>query len=320
MKIKKKPFLAFMLSAAFACLVAILPWSDMRSSPYYDRENYIYFIDQVPNKLEWFDYDGILVKLMNEWGWQKFLQIMTVDFQLTSTPILFIVTFFSLFIASMFLSRRFYFLSFLFLLNPIFIDFVVSQLRLAFAMSFLFVALWLYGRRNILYIPILISLPFIHTSSVLFIFIVGTALLLGKIQKIPARTKAFFAITSGAIVSIVTGPLMSAILSSLEDRRAEYSDMSSPLLYSSFWIILYLYFSLKGFSESSNKSFNFYISLAVLTMIPFGAIFGGYPMRFVAACFPFIIAAMLENQGKESRIIIIAYVLFSLLLWGFWFT
>ena len=80
---------------------------------------------------------------------------------------------------------------------------------------------------------------------------------------------------------------MSAILSQLQDRRAEYSDTSSPLLYSSFWIILYLYFLLKGFSESSHKSFNFYISLAVLTMIPFGAIFGGYPMRFVAACFPF---------------------------------
>lgn len=319
LKVNRKLTLSLFFSTIFALIFALIPWSNLRSTPYYDRENYIHFIDVVPNKLEWFDFDGVLVKLMYEWGWHKFLQIMTIDFQLPSTPILFIVTFLTVLTASIFLSRKFYLLSFLLLLNPIFIDFAASQLRLAFAMSFLFVAIWLYSRKNLLYIPILCFLPFIHTSSVLFIFIIGVALLLEKSEKIPALIKSLIAIISGVIVAVLTGPLMSAILSQLEDRRAEYGDMSSPILYISFWLILYLYFLIKGLLEKSNKSFSFYISLSILTIILFGTFFGGYPLRFVAACFPFLIAALLDNQGKERNIVITAYISFTLLLWGFWF-
>lgn len=319
-RVSKSLLQSLLLSIVFSLIVSFIPWWNLRKTPYYDRENYIFFIDDVPSKLEWFDFDGIIVKLMNEWGWHKFLQIMTTDFYLTSSSILFIITFLIFFTASIFLSRRFYFLSFILLLNPIFIDFAVSQLRLAFAMSLLFISLWLYSRKNLLYIPLLFCLPFIHTSSVLFIFIIGVSLFLDKSLKKPALIKTIIALISGVLVSIVTGPLMSAILSQLEDRRAEYSDMSSPLVYTSFWLILYLYFIIKGFFEKSHKSYNFYISISVLTVVLFGTIFGGYPLRFVAACFPFIIAALLDNKGKEKNIILIAYILFTLLLWGFWFT
>lgn len=320
LKVNRKLTISLVFCTIFALIFALIPWSNLRSTPYYDRANYIYFIDVIPNKLEWFDFDGILVKLMYEWGWHKFLQIMTVDLQLSSTPILFIVTFLTVLTASIFLSKKFYFLSFLLLLNPIFVDFAASQLRLAFAISFLLVAVWLYSRKNLLYIPILCFLPFIHTSSVLFIFIIGVALLLEKSEKIPELLKTIIALMCGAIVSIVTGPLMSTILSRLEDRRAEYADMSSPLVYTSFWLILYLYFLIKGLFEKTHKSFSFYVSISVLTMILLGTIFGGYPLRFVAACFPFIIAALLDNKGKERTIIIAAYTFFTLLLWGFWFT
>lgn len=319
-QVNKKSLFIILFSTLFSIVVALIPWWSLRGNTYYDRENYIFFIDIVPNKLEWFNFDGILSKIMNEWGWHKFLQVMISDFGLTSGPILFIVTFLSVFTASIFLTKRYFILSFLFLLNPIFIDFAVSQLRLAFAMSILMIGYWLYSKKNFLYIPILLATPFIHTSTVLFIFIIGMTLILSKANKIPAKIKTIISLVSGVIVSIVTGPLMSVILSRFEDRRAEYNDMSSPLLYMIFWLVLYFYFLIKGIMEKSEKSFTFYISISVMTMIVMGLIFGGYPLRFVAACFPFIIAAILDNKGKEKHIIIYSYVFFTLVLWGFWFT
>lgn len=38
----------------------------------------------------------------------------------------------------------------------------------------------------------------------------------------------------GAFISLLIGPLREALLSAIGDRRAEYHDMSSSLLYSLF--------------------------------------------------------------------------------------
>ncbi|WP_159151512.1 EpsG family protein [Acinetobacter johnsonii] len=318
--VNKKYFLALLFSILFALFISLVPWTDLRSTPYYDRENYVYFMDSVVNKTYWFDFDGLLTKLVNEWGWHKFLLFTTETLDLSSGPIIFFITFLSVFTASIFLSKRYSTASILLLISPLYVDFVASQLRLAFAMSIIFIAYYFYRKKNLLYIPILATTPFIHTSAVLFIFIIGVSLIISNIKNIPAQIKTVISVIVGFVVAVVTGPLMASILTNLEDRRAEYNDMSSPLLYIAFWLIIYLYLLIKGLFENQNKSFSFYIAISILSIVFLNTIMSGYSSRFLAACFPFIIAALIEVKGKEKSIIFASYAGYSALLWYFWFT
>ncbi|MDC4859607.1 EpsG family protein, partial [Acinetobacter baumannii] len=285
---------------------------------------YINYIDNVPNKVHWFDFDGFMTKISYEWLWHKILQFCTEDLLLNSTIILFTISFLILFSAISFVTYRMKnYWSAIFLFNPVFLDFVVSQSRLAFTMSIIFLAYFLRKRGNLLYIPLLLITPFIHTSSVLFIFLIGTAIYLEE-SKIMYKYfqgvgKTTIAIYAGLIVGIVTGPLMSIILGGIGDRRAEYDDMSSPITHLAFYLILVPYFLLKGYFEKSQKDLTFYVTIMLFMIIVLNTVFSGYPSRFIAALFPFFICALLSLKGKENILIWIAYLAYTALLWIFWF-
>lgn len=322
--VTKRKLLIPFFAAFFAFLIPLIPWNDLRSIPYYDRRVYINYIDNVPNKINWFDFDGFMTKISYEWFWHKILQFCTEVLALNSTIILFSISFLILFCSITFVVyRQKNYWSALFLFNPVFLDFFVSQSRLAFTMTIIFAAYYLRKRSNMLYIPLLLTTPFIHTSSVLFIFLIGTAIYLEEnkimhkyLQNIGKTTIAIFA---GLIVGIVTGPLMSIILGGIGDRRAEYMDMSSPVSHMAFYLVLMPYFLLKGYSEKSNKDFTFYLTIMILMIVSLNTIFSGYPSRFIAATFPFFICALLSLKGKENLIIWISYTVYTFLLWIFWF-
>ncbi|MFW6557542.1 hypothetical protein [Acinetobacter baumannii] len=316
---KKKlysPIVAF-ISTLILCLI---PWDEIREVEYYDRENYVNYIDNTLNKINWFDFDGLLSKITFEWGWHKLLQFLTEGLNLNSTIILFSISFFILFSSSIFLIRRHNYFSFLFLINPVFIDFCFSQMRLAFTMFLVYLAYYLQKRGNLLYIPLLLATPFLHTSAVLFIFLFAVSIFINKLKYPAEYTKTMLAFLSGLTVSVVTGPLMSIILGEIGDRRAEYSDMSSPILYMSFWVVMLPYFLMKGFLEKGNKDFSFYLTIMILSMIGLNIVFSGYSSRFLAACYPVIISALLSLKGKEKPIILISYSAFTIVLWMFWLT
>lgn len=160
--------------------------------------------------------------------------------------------------------------------------------------------------------------PFIHTSAVTFVAMFAAALMFEKTVKIKPIFKTTLSILIGLGIGIATGPLMSTILTAIDDRRSEYTDMSSSIVYMSFWLILFAYFSLKGLFESKHRTFSFYISLMVLALVAVQAVMGGYASRFLVALFPFVIAAMLETKAKEQPIVIISYLAYSFMLWFYW--
>lgn len=316
--VKKKSFYALCLSLLVAFIVASLPWEVWRGIEYYDRSNYINTIDFSVNNIYIFNFDTLLSKFSNEWLWHKLLAISTETFNLNSSQILFFISFLILFTSCLFLSSRYRFLSILFLMNPLFINFMYSQLRLAFAMSLLFIAFYLFKKNNRLYLILLVATPFIHTSAVIFISVFILAFFLESSKKISPIFKTLLSIGFGAFLGIITGPLMSKILSAMDDRRAEYSDMSSSIVYMSFWLILCLYLILKGLFEKTHKSFSFYLSLMILTLVALQTVVGGYPTRYLVACFPFLIAAMLENKAKEKYIVLLSYCAYTFILWVYW--
>ena len=305
-------------SLVVALFVSIFPWWVFRGAEYIDRENNLFFIDRLANKLYWFDFDSLLSKIMNEWGWNFLLLISVENLGLSGAQILGLIAFVSFLVASFFIVRGrqpgYAFLLF----NPLFIDFVVSQSRLTLTMSILTVGYLLYKRGSRAFIAPLVIAPFIHTSSILFIFLIGVALIFQNY--VPARTslRFFIATTTGLIISILTGPLLVTVLSSLEDRRVNYEDMNSPLIYTLFWICLYFYYFLINFATNSAKTDVFYISVSVLSIVVFGLVFGGYPIRFVAACFPFIVSSFFELPGRFRHLIFIYYFAMTFALWFFW--
>jgi len=316
--VKKNALFAIIISSVLSLVLAAIPWESWRGSEYYDRENYTNTIDNSLNKIYWFDYDTFLSKLSNEWLWHKFLDFSVDILHLNSAEILFFISVFLVFTSSLFLARRYGYLSVIFLLNPLFINFMYSQLRLAFVMALLFVSYYLYKKNNKLYLLLVLTTPFIHTSAITFVAMFAAALMFEKTVKIKPIFKTTLSILIGFGIGIATGPLMSTILTAIDDRRSEYIDMSSSIVYMSFWLILFAYFSLKGLFESKHRTFSFYISLMVLTLVAVQTVMGGYASRFLVALFPFVIAAMLETKAKEQPIVIISYWAYSFMLWFYW--
>lgn len=316
--VKKNALFAIIISSILSLVLAAIPWEFWRGSEYYDRENYTNTIDNSLNKIYWFDYDTFLSKLSNEWLWHKFLDFSVDTLHLNSAEILFFISVFLVFTSSLFLARRYGYLSVIFLLNPLFINFMYSQLRLAFVMALLFVSYYLYKKNNKLYLLLVLITPFIHTSAVTFVAMFAAALMFENTVKIKPIFKTTLSILIGLGIGIATGPLMSTILTAIDDRRSEYIDMSSSIVYMSFWLILFAYFSLKGLFESKHRTFSFYISLMVLALVAVQTVMGGYASRFLVALFPFVIAAMLETKAKEQPIVIISYLAYSFMLWFYW--
>lgn len=316
--VNKKTLFSIIISSILSLVLAAIPWELWRGSEYYDRENYTNTIDDSLNKIYWFDYDTFLSKLSNEWLWHKFLDFSVDTLHLNSAEILYFISVFLVFTSSLFLARRYGYLSVIFLLNPLFINFMYSQLRLAFVMALLFVSYYLYKKNNKLYLLLVLITPFIHTSAVTFVAMFAAALMFEKTVKIKPIFKTTLSILIGLGIGIATGPLMSTILTAIDDRRSEYTDMSSSIVYMSFWLILFAYFSLKGLFESKHRTFSFYISLMVLALVAVQAVMGGYASRFLVALFPFVIAAMLETKAKEQPIVIISYLAYSFMLWFYW--
>lgn len=322
LKVNKSAFIAYSISFLFALIISLIDFDNLKPTQYIDRAVYQNQIDYVPNRLTWFDFDSYLSYVTNEWLWHKIIEISTDFFMLSSAQIFFFISFFTLLFASLIIlkSTNYKYIGILFLLNPIFVDFVFSQLRLSLAITFLYISFLLYQRNSKLFLLILLPTPFIHTSTVLFIGMLASAIMLERSAFINRYFKIIFSILVGFAVALVTGPLMSSILASIEDRRSEYNDMSSPFLYMIFWVALFIYFVFKGLSEGVKRDFYYYASLMVLSIVFFNLFFSGYSSRFLAAFFPIVIIAMLTTKGVERPFISLMYIFFTVFLWFFWAT
>ncbi len=310
------------LSFALALAMSFIPWEVFRDAVFIDRINYTRYIDLYPNRVHWFDFSTLTSKISYEWGWHYFLDFLKTNFGFDSSAIFFVVALFFLTITFTLVSttKRFY-LCF-FLISPIIVDFFYSQIRQTFAMTFIYFSILLFSRSKALSFLLLIPPLFIHTSSILFVFIFYSAIFLAKNKSLKESYKFIAAISIGAVLAFITGPYMSVILASFDDRRADYEDMSSPALYMIYWILLFLFFIVK-FLIKDLKNLNhyyFYITMVILTMIVLSYFTGGYPSRFLSAAFPFLILTIGNLKGRLDSFAVVGYVFYTFALWFFWLT
>ena len=312
----------FFLSFVLALAVSLVPWELFRNNVFVDRINYTRYIDFYLNRIHWFDFSTFTSKISYEWGWHYFLDFLKSNFGYDSSAIFLVVALLFLTITFTLVSTTKKFYLCFFLLSPSFIDFFYSQIRQSFAMAFIYLSLLVFKRSKILSVLLLIPPLFIHTSSILFVFIFYFAIFLAKNKALSEGSKFIVSLLVGSVLALITGPYMSVILSSFDDRRAEYSDMSSPALYMIYWILLFIFFFIK-FLIKDLKDLNyyyFYITMIILTVVVLSYVTGGYPSRFLAASLPFLILTIGSLKGRLDNFAVVGYIFYVIILWFFWLT
>jgi hypothetical protein len=284
-----------------------------------DREVYERQILNYNLRSDYFNYTTPGTYLFEEALWSGGLSILTRDIGLPPSAVFFAITLAYMVTAALFIERYSSLRYVLLLVNPILIDLAWSQLRLALALVVLGLPLVLRKMPRPLAMGAYVAAPFIHTASLLIIVLYAAARLTrttdadtdGRRAKIAAAL-----VGVGLAVALATGPLREAILSQVGDRRIIYPDMSISIRYLSFWVFMFvvMLYDYRNTTQSLAQR----LSLATLAVVMASALWGGYPLRFIAAGFPFIVCSMARATGLISNYLVLAFVLYALVQWAFW--
>lgn len=308
---------AAVVSMVFALCLLYVPWEQIRGEAFYDRLVYLeHFLHAVP-LLEDKEITGLGGFLANEVLWEVLVRGLMEGFDLPAGLILSGISLLCLFCFAYFLARRHGPLAMLLLINPLVIDFALSQLRMALAVSIVMLALF-SGRRLVIAAAV-ITASFVHTSIVLFVVMYLVAVQAGKWvrkSRLPASTLGYIAMAGGLLVALLIGPLRETVLSTMNDRRVEYEMEAASLSYASFWIMLLAAVPLQGkafYRDSMNL-----LAVACLSTFVFATVLGVFAARFLSATMPALLGAMLTMGRPVRELAVLAYLLFMVLQWNYW--
>ncbi len=301
----------------FVLIMLVIPWEHLQGFKFVDRGNYLEYFNYHTNILEYKRIDNFIGALTNEVLWHYLIPLLTDDLGINIEHIFIVITVFCLFTFSLFLANRHGIWSLLLLINPLLITLSFSQLRMAFAYSFLLTAYM--SRKLILAIALTIPAILIHTSSLIFISIFIFIWLLPKVKLKFASDKLQYisaCVLAGLILSIAIGPLRDLILGSVGDRRIGYGNISSSLLYTSFWIGM-LGLCMIQRTDFYRSEITKY-SIIILSLVSFNIFTGGYTLRFLAVALPMLITTMLDMDKFKKYLCIIFYIIYLSFQWVYW--
>lgn len=305
-------------SFAFALMYQIPDWETIFQSvygyPFDDRMVYEEFLRSPDFNIAYQDSFSPLMYVTFEFTWHKILYFLYEIMGLSSQHIFYLITTMLLWRFSYDVIDRLGVKYLPFLLNPLIVELAYSQLRFALAIFvFSFVC---RGQRSLLLTLIVYILAItIHTTVIIFMVAQFSARFFQDINK----KSIVCLILIGFSISLLIGPFREDILSIAGDRRAQYSDKSSSIEYLSFWIFLFI---ANAVQKKQNKNFWIFdtkYSLIILSSIFSSLIFGGYPARFIAACYPYLLSSMKRFEKNTSLLIFIMFAFYNFLLWVLWF-
>lgn len=308
----------------FVAVVVAVPWEEIfraiNGYGFIDKGVYSdYFLNRT-NILDYKEFNSILSYVSNEFLWHYAIGWLINNTGILIDHIFLAISFITLLIFGLLLAKWQGIYALPLLLNPLVIDFAFSQYRLALAISILSAAYLLHERYRAISVALVLTSLFIHSGTMLFILIYAAVWL---VQWLSVRFRigrsAVFVIlfATGGGISLLIGPLREMILSAIGDRRAEYHDMSSSLLYSLFWIALLIPFYL---SRRHLVTLDYARYALVIISIVFVNVFhGGYSTRFLAAAFPCIVSGILNLQGVMKASVVILFIAYAAFQWLYWF-
>lgn len=317
---------AYIYALFYALCFAFFPWELLSPlEEFIDKANYLEMFNHYSDGMNHYIFEdpSLISWVTNELIWAYFLNFAAqsgwsfyIFSSLVSTFIVFI--YFSFIISeTKRLNLKYLLVVSILFINPLFVDFVISQFRSAFALSIFLLFVLFYRKTNIKIFELLIFFtPAIHTISVIFIFIYFVSKFFSSING--DKWIKIYPYVLGISFGIVMSTAWYYILSYFGDRRANYSDMSSSLLYMSFWIIssfALLFVKLKDSSSKFVVIMYFFFS-GIFTV---NTLFGVYASRFVALAYMSTVYMFLHIKNKFYRTLVFSgYYIFCLIQWIYW--
>lgn len=307
--------LSLFFIVALSFFLCLMPWDSIYKDTFIDRLTYYNLMVYYENRINYVEYNYFIDYIKEEWLW-SYLTFLWSDYLNLNVFYLFgIISFFCIF--SSLLILRLYkslYLS-IFLFNPIFIEFFYSQLRLALAISLIFLAYYIYNKNKIISFILLFLSIFLHTTSLIFIFPIFIFNIVKK-----TLNRFIICIIVPIIIGMLTGTFRYTFLSYIGDRRVDYNDMSGDwyILFFYFLLFITLIFSYVFQKNKENIPDIYYISLFSLSLCFFCFIFGSYPSRFLAALYVFILLSFNFIPSKIKSFAFIGhlfYIIFGFILW-----
>ena len=315
----RRTYPTLIVSLIYTIAVLMVPWEDLQGFLFVDRHEYLEYFLHEEKIFEYKKFEDILDYLKHEALWHYAIDWLVNDLGVSITQVFLVISFLSVFSASLFLVSRHGYMSAILLTNPLLITLAFSQLRLALAFSVMLLAYM--SKRNWLIIISILTCAFVHTATFLFVGVVIAVHFTQKIilRKEVSKNLLFFSfLFIGLCVSLALGPALDVILSYFGDRRAVIyiGEAASGIKYTLYWAGLLL---LCGFQRRSffRETTNGYTIIILSTAI-FNLLTGGYTSRLIAVSLPMIFSTVFDFKQVHKHTSLILYVFYVALQWVYW--
>ena len=296
----------------FSLVFVNLPWEYIKGVEFADIGNYIRRFNSDFNLSFSFNKGGFLKVFTSEYLWTVLIFYLK-GIGLPLIQVFKCISFFSIFSLGYFTLKKTknYILSSLLLLNPLLVDFVMSQIRNSFALAIIVLAL--LCKNKWLKIGLLVASCMIHSSSIVIIFLI---FVLNRFRYEGKYKNLGALIFIGISVAFILSVGRTYILQLLGDRRADILQPQSSLLYSIFWVF---YLSLIVYLKKLRLQ-DIYSKMSFTLILVFFAsvVFGTYATRYLAIVLPFLIISILSFQKTNRNILSGILFSYQLILFAYW--
>jgi hypothetical protein len=300
--------------------VYIIPWVEIKGAEFTDLINYtnrmLYLLQGGTER----EYNGISI-LSSEILWKYLLIYLATIFKDPYNGI-YLISAISLFIYTFIIlkeTNNFYYLILLF--NPMFIQLIMDQVRIAFAFSLFLLAYELIMTNKfkiIAYLIIIIS-PLIHTAMII---IISVFLLIYSFNKYFYNIKVYYiwAIITALFISLFLKFGADIILTSIGDKRVNYSEVinANSIKYSIFWFVLSVYIFISANTVKKEENNIIIFSLIMMCIFFFSSMMNAYGQRYVAISIPLIIISVSFLPKKKQLYGFAMIFVYMLLQFYYW--
>jgi len=311
-----KNYNVWILSFLFAFIfVYIISWIDIKGHDFEDIVQYIRRMVYLHAGGKEEEYSGILW-VTSEPLW-KFIIMQLANIFDDYRLAMYLVSFVSMGLHATFLFRRVPFIvAFVFLINPMTVDLMMAQVRIALAFGLVLVAYDLKSKK--LAMVLIIASILIHAAMPIFL---GMYYILYELNKrIEAKKLYLTALIMGILMALFMKYGVNSILSAIGDRHADYANDSvvSTVSYSIIWILISgLIATFSSFENEEERLLATYV-IVFMSFFFFASTMGVFGKRYVSVTMVVIIASLstLPKHIKEGTYVLL--FMYNVYLFKFW--
>ena len=297
-------------------LIFLTPWESLKGVSFEDLQNYIDRMAQLSVYGESYviDTSSYLINFAKEIGWGYLLLLLTQVFEDYRAALFCVSLFCCLVISSYVLKKTNHTIASVLLVNPIFIDLLLSQQRSALAFSIFLLSLS-YRNHFIIFLFFVLALSIHLASIILFTFLMIVNFLNNiSFHRREVLKKNVASFVTVFVLSLSVYILKDIFLGFIGDRRAGDSADSVSIAYSLFWYASLCCLVLFSFKTDRDSL----LAIFFLGIFAVSSLLGEYSARFLSFTLPFLIIALPKlNQGLREFWLIV-FLLYALIQWVYW--